>query len=166
MNRVKKAPFEATNYMLYYFAADADDAVGKACDHVLDRTKMWENTLIPGCKTAYDFGSLPESVLSMRNLPCVCSFCCADRYHQCTNTDIVGRFQDIPVSRVAEAECPPTLQEPIEGNRAYTIGVLKAFLRQYEPAVRLPANLRRLALVKMIRDRLPIHVLPAVDHVE
>lgn len=35
-----KPPFEATNYILYYFAANAQDAVGKDCDFVLDRKSV------------------------------------------------------------------------------------------------------------------------------
>ena len=39
-----KPPFEATNYLLYYFAANEQDAVGKTCHFVLDRTRMWDTT--------------------------------------------------------------------------------------------------------------------------
>ena len=64
-----KAPFEATNYILYYFAANAQDVEGKTCDAVLDRAQMWDTTQVPGCFSAYDFVGLPGCKLSMRILP-------------------------------------------------------------------------------------------------
>ena len=133
-----KAPFEASNYMLYYFAANAQDAVGKDCDFVLDRTEMWDNSNVPGCSFAYEFVGMPGSAICMRRLPCPCAFCCGERYDQCTNPRITGAFRNIAMRRV-DVDCPEFLQLPLETNKAYTIKVLKSFIRQYEQ--RLPARL-------------------------
>ena len=53
MNKAKP-PFEATNDLLYYFAADDSDAEGKNCDFVLDRSEMWDNTQVDGCSSSYN----------------------------------------------------------------------------------------------------------------
>ena len=154
-----KRPCEATNYILYYFAANAQDAEGKTCDYVLDRSEMWNSTQVPGCKAAYDFVGMPRNRLSMRTLPCVCAYCCADRYGQCANVGIVGNFDEHSVSLV-EVDCPEFLQLPLEGNRTYSINVLKIFLRRHN--VRIPSDVtRRNDVIQLVMQSLGQFLLPA-----
>lgn len=159
-----KAPFEATKYMLYYFAANAQDAAGKDhCDFVLDRNEMWDNTNVPGCSFAYEFVGMPGNAICMRRLPCPCALCCAERYDQCTNPRITGAFRNV-VMRVVDVDCPEFLQLPLETNKDYTIKVLKAFLRQYEQ--RLPARLtKRGEIIQFVMQTLRNYLLePDVDN--
>lgn len=152
-----KPPFEATKYMLYYFAANELDAAGRQCDYVLDRSQMWNSTSIPGCRSAYDFVGITGSRVNMRVLPCACAYCCGGRYAQCSNVDIVGRFVDYRLSLV---ECPDYLQLPLEGNRAYTAAVLKVFLRAHN--VRVPSTVTRKAdIIRLVMQNCGDYLLPA-----
>ena len=157
-----KPPFEATNYILYYFAANAQDAVGKDCDFVLDRTEMWDNTQVPGCSSAYDFVGMPGSTLCMRALPCACAFCCANRYEQCTNRFYVGSFREVALS-VVEINCPEFLQLPLETNRLCTINVLKAFMRRHQKAI--PARVtRRDDIIRLVMQELRDYLLDPINN--
>ena len=123
MNKAKP-PFEATDYLLFYFAADEMDAQDKVCDFVLNRSGMWDCTAVSGSSASYEFMGMPRSEIAMRTLPCPCEFCFAGRYTMCTNRDIVSTYNNTTVSlRVVEA--PELMQMPLGSN--YTISVLKAF---------------------------------------
>lgn len=154
-----KAPFEATNYILYYFAANEQDAEGKICDYVLDRSKMWDNSEVPGCKKAFEFIGLPFSKLKMRDLPCPCAFCCRELYDRCTNRLIVSNFSELQMRRVA-FETPEYLHLPLEGNRLYTVGYLKAFMRRHDK--RVPGSIKKDDLIQLIMTSLGDYLLPAV----
>lgn len=150
-----KPPFEATNYILYYFAANAVDAEGKECDYVLDRTTMWDNTEVRGCASAYDFVGMPGSALTLRELPCPCSYCCTGRYEHCTNMCVVGEFRGIAMSAV-EYDCPEFLQLPLTG---YTIKFMKAFMRKHE--VRIPARVtKKNDIIQLMMQTLGDYMLP------
>jgi hypothetical protein len=150
-----KPPFEATNYMLFYFAADAEDAEGKHCDYVMDRTQMWDCTKLPGSSTSYDFVGMPRSLVKMRTLPCPCGFCCAGAYDYCTNIDIVNVFVDRPMRQIHVA-CPERLQEPLNN---YTVTVLKAFMREH--GKRIPGGAGKPALIALVTAQLPDYIDPA-----
>jgi hypothetical protein len=152
-----KPPFEATNYMLFYFAADEKDAEGKECAHVMDRSQMWDCTKLPGCSTAYDFVGMPDSLVLMRTLPCACGCCYSGLYDHCTNVDIVGSFADRPMRQI-HVDCPERLQEPLS---AYTIAVLKAFARDHDVRV---GSLAKPLLIEFVRTSLPEFIDPVAPN--
>lgn len=155
-----KAPFEATNYMLYYFASNENNAEGKTCDYVMDRSKMWDCSAVSGCSGAYDFVGISGSSVLMRSLPCPCGSCCSERYDHCTNTAIVSRFEVKHIRQIV-VECPDFLQLPLEGNRLYTNSLLKAFMRKYDMRVPGAADKRR--LIQLVTEQLGAYLLPAVN---
>lgn len=153
-----KPPFEATNYILYYFAADNIDAVGKNCNFVLDRSEMWDNTQVSGCSSAYEFVGLPECKLNMRMLPCPCLACGDWNYDQCSNRTIVSAFKEIKVSEVV-TNSPEYLQLPLETNKLYTARLLKAFLKRHNK--RVPGSLKKCDLIRLITLELNEYLIPA-----
>jgi hypothetical protein len=153
-----KPPFEATSYMLFYFAADARDAHGKHCDLVLDRSQMWDCKPINHTNISYEFLGLPMSRIQLRNLPCPCENCFNEMYEICTNRCIVKAFKVVPLKQIVAGEY---LQLPLESNKAYTKAVLKAFLTQYN--IRVPGTLNRHDLINRVLTHLVEYLLPAED---
>jgi hypothetical protein len=157
--RKAKAPFEATNYMLFYFAANAEDAAGKECDYVLNRSEMWDNTAVAGSSTSYEFVGLALSKLKMRALPCPCENCFNNMHAECTNRYIVSAFKEFTVSEIV-TNCPDHLQLPLENNKLYTNRLLKAFMKKYNK--RVPGSILKPALIQLIKEELSDYLLPAV----
>ena len=125
-----KPPCEATNYMLFYFALDENDAAGK--EHVaavLDRKTMWDCSAAVGSSTCYEFVGLPGSSLSMRYLPCPCQACCDDTLAEpCSNLCIVGEKTATAMSFI-EYEDIDMLHMPLT---TYTNAVLLRFLKKHK----------------------------------
>ena len=155
-----KPVFEATNYILYYFAADAKDADGKTHDYVLDRSKMWENTHVNGCSNAYEFVGLPSGKLNMRELPCPCGFCFAEHHALCSNLEIVPQFKEFTMREVI-TDAPEYLQLPLEDKKEYSVRVLKAFAKRYN--LRVPGSIKKDDLIALILRQLTEYLLPVID---
>ena len=152
-----KPPFEATAYILFYFAASVDDAQGKEHHCVLNRNEMWDCTAVDGSSTAYEFAGKADSIISIRTLPCPCSCCQADDPTQCTNVNIVSTFRDSPIALV-DNEAPEYLQLPL----IQTVATLKAFLRRHN--VRCNVGRNRAYYVQLVHDMLPAYLLPVIDN--
>ena len=84
--KYKKSPMAATNYELYFVAADHADALGKPLEHVhiiLDRTKMWNASALPGSSYVYEVAGVTHEKqndktgasynICMKFLPCPCA---------------------------------------------------------------------------------------------
>lgn len=155
-----KNPFEATNYVLYYFAADENDAEGKECDFVLDRSAMWDNTAVDGSSKCYEFVGLDNIKLKTRHLPCPCENCCVElRFDMCLNIDIVGAFTEYAMREIS-IEAPEYLQRPI-GVKGNTIKFFQAFLKRHN--VRFAKSLSRPKLIDLIESRLGEYLLPVPE---
>ena len=122
----KKEPFEATSYMIFYVAASAEEAVGKEHIFALDRVNdMWDCTGVLRSSGSYEFLGGPESTISMRYLPCPCAACSKSNFVQCTNQDIVGRY-DVQTVSFREVVVHEVLTEPLEN---YKNAELVAFMK-------------------------------------
>lgn len=130
--RREKPPFEATAYHLHYFAANAEDEVGKeGVSGTLDRTKMWNCSVLKGSSSCHEFVGLPrgnggEYRIKKRFLPCPCSQCRDELYHLCENVDIVEQMEEGTMKLINAVECPDVLTVPLS---EYTIATLKSFIK-------------------------------------
>jgi hypothetical protein len=145
-----KLPFEATGYLLYYFAAHAADAVGKEqwCAAIVDRTTKWHCTPVNGSHGSYEFGGLTGNSIAMRYLPCPCQSCFNNNPGACTNLTFTDKAVTIAM-RLIEIDCPDTLQLPLS---KYTILILTSFLRLYE--IKLPKDKKKPSLIATITEKL------------
>lgn len=157
MNRAKPT-FEATDYMLLYYAADANDAVGKACNFTLNRSEMWNPSVLKGSSTKYEFIGLASSKIAMRSLPCPCQQCFAGTYAMCTNIDIVSTFLEKTMT-ITVIEAPEYLELPLAPNRDYSKPLLRAFLQLHD--VRLGGVMSRLAMIDLIHLQLSDYLIAA-----
>jgi hypothetical protein len=150
-----KLPFEASNYMLFYFAAGAADAEGKTCEYVLDRTQMWDCTDVPGCSSCYEFVGLAANGLNMRALPCPCESCCSGQYEMCTLGDIVPAVSMLHMTAIS-TDSPEYLQLPLS---QYNVRAMKNFMRRHEK--RVPGGIRKEPLIELVQAQLFEYLLPA-----
>jgi hypothetical protein len=153
MNK-EKPVFEATKYLLFYVAADANDAVGKEHCFVLNRSEMWNCTSVPDTSKSYNFRAYPDSRLSVRYLPCPCLHCFNGQVEVCTNVDIVGEEVVHEISLV-EHVIPELLFEPLDRN--YINAVLEGFITQHN--LRLPRRRTKPEYIKLIREQLPDYII-------
>jgi hypothetical protein len=123
----------ATNYVLLYVASDEADALGKVdVDMILDRSTMWDCTVLTGSSSKYEFCGMDHVPaagahnIGMRFLPCPCKHCYQNDFAACSNQLIVGVMEYSMMKYKASPVCHDTLEEPLE---FYKNGVLIAFLK-------------------------------------
>jgi hypothetical protein len=156
----EKPPFEATNYLLYYYAANEADEIGKErISYTLDRKEMWNCTAAKGTMNTYEFVGLPPTTggdfeILMRDLPCPCDSCLTGSYAECSNSHIVGAMENCPMKEIPPIDVPALLTAPINTN---TIPFLKAFIKQYKD--KLPKVQSKTALIKFITDELSEYII-------
>ena len=150
----KKEPFEASSYMLFYVAANAEDAVGKEHIFTLDRANdMWDCKAVAGSSSSYEFAGGAESTISLRYLPCPCLACRESNFVECTNQDVVGRYEGQTVT-LAETVSHNELIEPLE---TYKNAELVEFMRRHR--VRAPQTKNKTAYIEAIRTDLRVRHL-------
>lgn len=146
-----KPPFEATGYKLYYYAANEADEAGKErISFTLNRSDMWNCTVLHGSSNAYEFVGLPRNVdnknqIAMRWLPCPCKPCFEGDYNSCKNSNIVGDMEADEMKVILTAECPDRLDVPLTD---YTVLVLKAFIVLHKE--KLPKKQTKPELIRYI----------------
>lgn len=151
----EKPIFKATNYELFYAASDEEDARGKECHMVVRRENMWDCTTIHGCLKCHHFAGLPiidnimldhNSSMYMRELPCPCGPCLANRFDECQNVIFAGILKVVPIRRKI-VKCPVLLTEPIG---RYNTCILKKFMT--ENNLIFPKNSKKEDYVNVIRN--------------
>ena len=146
MNRAKPV-FEATDYLLWYYASDDTEAVGKNCDFVLNRKEMWNPTLLKGSSSKHDFIGMASKKIMMRSLPCPCEFCATDRFELCINSSIVSNFTESSMS-ISLVEAPEYLELPIAMNKKYTRDFLRSFIQSH--GMRVGGSMTKAKMIELI----------------
>ena len=129
-----KRIFEATKYYVYYVAADKDDALNKEdVDLTLDRSQMWNCSVLNGSSSCYDFRGLPlqedgQYRIQKRFLPCPCYNCYNDNYNACLHLNIVATINTSIMKLVNAGDCPDILQVPLN---QYSNDILRQFIKRY-----------------------------------
>ena len=153
-SKKEKNIFEATSYDAMYFAADANDELGKEnITATLNRQSMWNCSMLKGSSTSYEFvggrsQQEGQEILSMRMLPCPCEDCYLGQYDSCINRNIVGDMTQHIMTPVRNVECPPFLVAPLD---RFTNSVLSVFISTHD---KLPKKTTKADLVKHINDNL------------
>ena len=149
MNR-SKPPFEATNYMLFYYASDEKDAEGKEfCTAVLDRSEMWDCSAVKGSSTCYEFAGRAETSIETRHLPCPCEYCSSHSDDmECTNAHVVGN-KTLHAMTLVEYDDSEYIKMPLDN---HTIRDLMHFIRSHK--IPLPRDKKKANLIACIADNL------------
>jgi hypothetical protein len=174
--KYKKSPMAATNYELYFVAADHADAFGKPLEHVhiiLDRSKMWNASTLPGSSNVYEVAGVThekqnektgaEYNIWMKFLPCPCAQCFFDKNNDlCENINIVGEKQYNCIVKKDIDDIPDELFEPL---LQYTAPVLLGFLKKNN--IRFPSGSKKnkTEYVDLIRKNLSglVKIIPEPD---